>query len=116
MIPIARTLLLSGLSAQYIDQGSGRARGAGIGCHFMVLWMNRATETFSHMGGEGAAWMGQAPFTEQRHVFLNLGDGTFFHSGSLAIRAAVASGVNATYKILYNDAVAMTGGHATTAT
>ena len=83
---------------------------AGIGCHYMVLWMNRATETFSHMGGEGAAWMGQAPFTEQRHVFVNLGDGTYFHSGSLAIRAAVASGVNATYKILYNDAVAMTGG------
>ncbi|BAO28452.1 indolepyruvate ferredoxin oxidoreductase family protein [Sulfuritalea hydrogenivorans] len=83
---------------------------AGIGCHFMVLWMNRSTATYSHMGGEGAAWMGQAPFTEQRHVFVNLGDGTYFHSGSLAIRAAVASGVNATYKILYNDAVAMTGG------
>jgi indolepyruvate ferredoxin oxidoreductase len=83
---------------------------AGIGCHFMVLWMNRATSTYSHMGGEGAAWMGQAPFTEQRHVFVNLGDGTYFHSGSLAIRAAVASGVNVTYKILYNDAVAMTGG------
>ena len=83
---------------------------AGIGCHFMVLWMNRATATFSHMGGEGAAWMGQAPFTEQRHVFVNLGDGTYFHSGSLAIRAAVAAGVNVTYKILYNDAVAMTGG------
>ena len=83
---------------------------AGIGCHFMALWMNRSTTTYSHMGGEGAAWMGQAPFTEQRHVFVNLGDGTYFHSGSLAIRAAVASGVNATYKILYNDAVAMTGG------
>jgi indolepyruvate ferredoxin oxidoreductase len=83
---------------------------AGIGCHYMVLWMNRATSTFSHMGGEGAAWMGQAPFTEQRHVFVNLGDGTYFHSGSLAIRAAVASGANITYKILYNDAVAMTGG------
>jgi indolepyruvate ferredoxin oxidoreductase len=83
---------------------------AGIGCHYMVLWMNRATATFSHMGGEGAAWMGQAPFTEQRHVFVNLGDGTYFHSGSLAIRAAVASGANITYKILYNDAVAMTGG------
>ncbi len=83
---------------------------AGIGCHFMVLWMNRATTTYSHMGGEGAAWLGQAPFTEQRHVFANLGDGTYFHSGSLAIRAAVAAGVNITYKILYNDAVAMTGG------
>ena len=83
---------------------------AGIGCHYMVLWMNRDTTTFCHMGGEGAAWMGQAPFTEQRHVFANLGDGTYFHSGVLAVRAAVASGANLTYKILYNDAVAMTGG------
>jgi len=83
---------------------------AGIGCHFMVTWMDRNTATFSHMGGEGAAWLGQAPFTEDRHVFVNLGDGTYFHSGSLAIRAAVAAGVNVTYKILYNDAVAMTGG------
>jgi indolepyruvate ferredoxin oxidoreductase len=83
---------------------------AGIGCHFMVTWMNRSTATFSHMGGEGAAWIGQAPFTETKHVFVNLGDGTYFHSGILAIRAAVAAQVNATYKILYNDAVAMTGG------
>ena len=83
---------------------------AGIGCHYMVTWMDRSTATFSHMGGEGAAWIGQAPFTETRHVFVNLGDGTYFHSGVLAIRAAVAAGVNATYKILYNDAVAMTGG------
>jgi indolepyruvate ferredoxin oxidoreductase len=83
---------------------------AGIGCHYMVLWMNRNTATFSHMGGEGVAWLGQAPFTERRHVFVNLGDGTYFHSGLLAIRAAVAGGINATYKILYNDAVAMTGG------
>jgi indolepyruvate ferredoxin oxidoreductase len=83
---------------------------AGIGCHFMVTWMNRATATFSHMGGEGAAWIGQAPFTETEHVFVNLGDGTYFHSGILAIRAAVAAKVNATYKVLYNDAVAMTGG------
>ncbi|MDP2794254.1 MAG: indolepyruvate ferredoxin oxidoreductase family protein [Sulfurisoma sp.] len=108
---------------------------AGIGCHYMVTWMNRGTATFSHMGGEGAAWIGQAPFTETRHVFVNLGDGTYFHSGLLAVRAAVAAfngpppsplpaggddgcslrskdgelkGV--TYKILYNDAVAMTGG------
>lgn len=83
---------------------------AGIGCHFMVTWMDRHTATFSHMGGEGAAWIGQAPFTETRHVFVNLGDGTYFHSGILAIRAAIAAKVNATYKILYNDAVAMTGG------
>lgn len=83
---------------------------AGIGCHYMVTWMDRNTATFSHMGGEGAAWIGQAPFTETRHIFVNLGDGTYFHSGILAIRAAVAAGVNATYKILYNDAVAMTGG------
>jgi len=85
---------------------------AGIGCHFMVLWMDRSTETFSHMGGEGVAWLGQAPFTEQRHVFANLGDGTYFHSGVLAVRAAVAAGVNITYKLLFNDAVAMTGGQA----
>ena len=83
---------------------------AGIGCHFMATWMNRSTATFSHMGGEGAAWVGQAPFTETRHVFANLGDGTYFHSGLLAIRQAVAAGHPITYKILYNDAVAMTGG------
>jgi indolepyruvate ferredoxin oxidoreductase len=83
---------------------------AGIGCHYMVTWMDRDTATFSHMGGEGVAWLGQAPFTETRHVFVNLGDGTYFHSGILAIRAAIAARVNATYKILYNDAVAMTGG------
>jgi indolepyruvate ferredoxin oxidoreductase len=83
---------------------------AGIGCHYMVNWMDRSTETFTHMGGEGATWIGQAPFTTTKHVFQNLGDGTYYHSGSLAIRAAVASGVNITYKILFNDAVAMTGG------
>ena len=83
---------------------------AGIGCHYMVQWMDRRTETFTQMGGEGVTWVGQAPFTETRHVFANLGDGTYFHSGILAIRAAVAAGVNITYKILYNDAVAMTGG------
>jgi indolepyruvate ferredoxin oxidoreductase len=83
---------------------------AGIGCHFMVTWMDRSTDTYSHMGAEGAAWIGQAPFTEERHVFCNLGDGTYHHSGLLAIRAAVAAHSNITYRILFNDAVAMTGG------
>ena len=83
---------------------------AGIGCHFMATWMDRSTSTFSQMGGEGVAWVGQAPFTTDRHVFANLGDGTYFHSGLLAIRQSIAAGVNITYKLLYNDAVAMTGG------
>jgi indolepyruvate ferredoxin oxidoreductase len=84
---------------------------AGIGCHGMVLFMpSRRTATITHMGAEGANWIGQAPFTSEPHVFQNLGDGTYTHSGLLAIRAAAASGVNITYKILYNDAVAMTGG------
>ncbi len=84
---------------------------AGIGCHYMVTWMpDRRTQTASQMGGEGAAWIGQAPFTSEKHVFANLGDGTYYHSGILAVRAAVAARVNITYKVLYNDAVAMTGG------
>ena len=83
---------------------------AGIGCHYMVLWMDRDTATFTQMGGEGAPWIGQAPFSETEHVFTNLGDGTYFHSGILAVRACVAAGVNITFKVLYNDAVAMTGG------
>jgi indolepyruvate ferredoxin oxidoreductase len=83
---------------------------AGIGCHYMAVWMDRATSTFSQMGGEGVAWVGQAPFSQDAHVFANLGDGTYFHSGLLAIRQSIAAGVNITYKVLYNDAVAMTGG------
>ncbi len=89
---------------------TGSRAVAGIGCHFMATWMDRDTETFTHMGAEGANWIGQAPFTDTPHIFVNLGDGTYFHSGILAIRAAVAAGVSITYKILYNDAVAMTGG------
>ncbi|MEE9241523.1 MAG: indolepyruvate ferredoxin oxidoreductase family protein, partial [bacterium] len=83
---------------------------AGVGCHYMVNWMDRNTSTFTHMGGEGVTWIGQAPFTDTPHIFQNLGDGTYFHSGSLAIRAALAAKVNITFKILFNDAVAMTGG------
>ncbi|CAH2604478.1 Indolepyruvate ferredoxin oxidoreductase, alpha and beta subunits [Rhodovastum atsumiense] len=91
-----------------VIEGS-RALG-GIGCHTLAVWMDRSTDTFSQMGGEGMAWLGQAPFTEERHVFANMGDGTYFHSGLMAIRAAAAAGVNITYKLLFNDAVAMTGG------
>lgn len=83
---------------------------AGIGCHYMATWIAHDTETFTQMGGEGVPWIGQAPFSDENHIFANLGDGTYYHSGLLAIRAAIASGVNITYKILYNDAVAMTGG------
>ncbi len=84
----------------------------GIGCHYMGTWEegDRRADTFTQMGGEGVTWVGQAPFTETKHVFQNLGDGTYFHSGLLAIRQAIAAGTNITYKILYNDAVAMTGG------
>ena len=83
---------------------------AGIGCHFMSLWMDRSTVGFTQMGGEGTPWIGQQHFSHDQHVFANIGDGTYFHSGILAIRQSIAAGVNITYKILYNDAVAMTGG------
>jgi indolepyruvate ferredoxin oxidoreductase len=91
-----------------VPEGS-RAMG-GIGCHFMATWMDRETIGFTQMGGEGVPWVGQQPFTTEQHIFANIGDGTYFHSGLLAIRQAIAAGVNITYKILYNDAVAMTGG------
>ena len=88
----------------------GSLAGAGIGCHFMAKWMDRSTEAYTHMGGEGANWIGEAPFSTRTHMFQNLGEGTYNHSGILAIRAALAAGTNITYKILFNDAVAMTGG------
>ncbi|KAF0675682.1 indolepyruvate ferredoxin oxidoreductase family protein [Profundibacterium mesophilum] len=88
----------------------GHRAYAGIGCHYMVQWMDRETVGFTQMGGEGANWIGEAPFSRRAHVFQNLGDGTYNHSGVMAIRAALAAGTNITFKILYNDAVAMTGG------
>ena len=83
---------------------------AGIGCHFMVTWMDRSTVNLTQMGGEGVPWVAASRFTNEKHVFQNLGDGTYYHSGYLAIRQAIAARTNITYKILYNDAVAMTGG------
>ena len=95
-------------SSTVVPEGS-RAY-AGIGCHYMAQWMDRSTLGFTQMGGEGANWIGEAPFSKRPHVFQNIGDGTYNHSGYMAIRASIASGVNVTYKILFNDAVAMTGG------
>ena len=97
-------------SSTLVPEGS-RSLG-GIGCHYMAVDMDRGTELFTQMGGEGTPWIGQAPFSKDTHIFANLGDGTYKHSGLLAIRAAIDSGINITYKILYNDAVAMTGGQA----
>ena len=83
---------------------------AGIGCHYLAQFMDRSTARYTHMGGEGSSWIGEARFSKRRHVFQNIGDGTYFHSGLLSIRAAIAADVDVTFKILYNDAVAMTGG------
>ena len=95
-------------SSTKVPEGSIAA--AGIGCHFMSVWMDRDTQGFTQMGGEGAQWVGQQPFSKRSHIFQNLGDGTYNHSGSLALRFALSAGADVTYKILYNDAVAMTGG------
>ncbi|MEM1430087.1 MAG: indolepyruvate ferredoxin oxidoreductase family protein [Pseudomonadota bacterium] len=93
-----------------IQLPEGARAGGGIGCHTMALWMDRGTEGYTQMGAEGATWIGEAPFSTKSHVFQNIGDGTYNHSGLMAIRAAVGAGINITYKILYNDAVALTGG------
>jgi indolepyruvate ferredoxin oxidoreductase len=90
--------------------GAGSPVGGGVGCHAMVMWLDRGAVSYSQMGGEGAQWLGRAPFTDVPHYVQNVGDGTFFHSGSLAVRAAVSAGATMTFKILYNGVVAMTGG------
>ena len=90
--------------------GAGSPVGGGVGCHAMVMWLDRGAVSYTQMGGEGAQWIGRAPFTDVPHFVQNVGDGTFFHSGSLAVRAAVSAGVTMTFKVLYNGVVAMTGG------
>jgi indolepyruvate ferredoxin oxidoreductase len=90
--------------------GSGSPVGGGVGCHAMVMWLDRGAVSYNQMGGEGAQWIGRAPFTDVPHFVQNVGDGTFFHSGSLAVRAAVSAGATMTFKVLYNGVVAMTGG------
>src|SRR5215470_6576582 len=90
--------------------GAGSPVGGGVGCHAMVMWLDRGAVSYNQMGGEGAQWIGRAPFTDVPHFVQNVGDGTFFHSGSLAVRAAVSAGLTMTFKILYNGVVAMTGG------
>jgi indolepyruvate ferredoxin oxidoreductase len=90
--------------------GAGSPVGGGVGCHAMVMWLDRGAVSYNQMGGEGAQWIGRAPFADVPHFVQNVGDGTFFHSGSLAVRAAVSAGMTMTFKVLYNGVVAMTGG------
>src|ERR1700709_972793 len=107
----ARGIFCSGCphnSSTVVPEGS-RAY-AGIGCHYMGRQIDRSTLAPTRMGGEGANWIAQAPFSNRPHVFQNIGDGTYNHSGYMALRASIAAGVNVTYKILFNDAGAMTGG------
>ena len=104
-----RGICAAGSSATPLKRCVRRTHG-GTGCHLLAALMDRSNTTHTHMGGEGANWLGQAPFVKTKHVFQNIGDGTYFHSGQLAIRAAVAADTNITFKILFNDAIAMTGG------